>query len=361
MHQIVFRTDATFHIGSGHFMRCFTMAKELSGRGARCIFITRDLPDYLGKVLVTNGFSHIGLPIHGDPNSTDGLMHSSWLGVSQFEDAIDVVKIMSGLTSHWLIVDHYALDFRWEEIVRGCTKKILVIDDIADRRHDCDLLLDQNLHIDSSYRYEDKVPPGCKLLLGPRYSLLRKEFGLMHKDAKPKIGSVRKVVIFFGGVDKDNFTQVAISALERIDNQDIEVDVVIGAQHPNIDEIEKLCQHLRYTFHIQTEHLAEIFARADLGIGAGGSSSWERCCVALPTLQVSLAENQIAISEALNQFGASLYLGKAEDIGVEKLSEGIKSIIEDELKRSKMSKIAYSLVDGLGVVRVCDEIMGFGK
>ncbi len=360
MHQIVFRTDATFQIGSGHFMRCLTLAKELSLRGSRCTFITRNLPEFLRKALVANGFSHIELPIHSGLKSADGLMHSSWLGVSQSVDALEVVQVMNNLRSDWLVVDHYSLDYRWEGIISELVKKILVIDDIADRRHDCDLLLDQNLYIDPSYRYKDKVPIDCKLLLGPKYSLLRKEFEWLHKVAKPKIGSVRKVVVFFGGVDKDNFTQVAINALEQINNQDIEVDIVIGTQHPNREEIEKLCKSLQYTCHIQTENLAEIFAKADLGVGAGGSSSWERCCLALPTLQVSLAENQIAISDVLNQFGACLYLGKAEDISVEKLLEQIKFIIEDESKRSEMSKIAYSLVDGLGVKRVCDE-MGLGK
>lgn len=359
MHKIVFRTDATFQIGSGHFMRCLTLAKELSGRGSKCIFITRNLPDYLGKVLVANGFSHIELPIYSNFKSADGLMHSSWLGASQAEDAFDVVQVMDGLISDWLIVDHYALDYQWEEMVRGLTKKILVIDDIADRIHVCDLLLDQNLYINPLARYKDKVSLDCQLLLGPKYSLLRKEFEQMHRDTQPKIGAVKRMVVFFGGVDKDNFTEVTINALNQIGNEGAEVDVVIGGQHPNIEKIEKLCKSLKYTYHIQTDHLAEIFARADLAIGAGGSSSWERCCLALPTLQVALANNQIEISEALDQFGASRYLGESKDVTVETLIEEIGSIIQNESKRSYMSETAYSLVDGLGAKRVCDAMSLF--
>jgi len=141
----------------------------------------------------------------------------------------------------WLVVDHYALDVHWESALRPAAQKILVIDDIADRVHDCDVLLDQNFYTNMNARYTDKVPESCQLLLGPRYALLREEFRQQREQASPRKGPVQHILIFFGGVDADNYTGHTIQALHDIGVSGIHVDVVIDVQHPKRESIEASC------------------------------------------------------------------------------------------------------------------------
>ena len=208
-------------------MRCLTLADALKQCGARIRFISRELPVHLRNMLVTKGMELVSLEgnvVGSLP--TDELVHAHWLGTSQAQDAEATIQALSDQTWDWLIVDHYALDARWESAMRQTTKKIMVIDDIADRKHDCDVLLDQNFYADMQTRYVDKVPAHCQLLLGPRYALLRDEFRKLHEQVQPRTGSVKRILVFFGGVDADNYTGLAIDALAGLSDNGLHVDAV---------------------------------------------------------------------------------------------------------------------------------------
>lgn len=268
-HHIAIRTDATSRIGTGHFMRCLTLADVLKQRGAQIRFVSRHLPEHLRSKLAEKGHEFALLDTVQNDVTLDGLAHAPWLCVSQAQDAADSIQALSDDKWDWLIVDHYALDTRWETLLRQTAKKILVIDDIADRQHDCNILLDQNLYADMETRYTGKVPKSCQMLLGPHYALLRDEFRKVHEQAKPRTGLVKQVLIFFGGVDADNFTGRAIEALSGIDLAGLHVDVVIGAQHPCREQINDACTQHGFNCHIQTDKMAELMTAADLAIGAG--------------------------------------------------------------------------------------------
>jgi UDP-2,4-diacetamido-2,4,6-trideoxy-beta-L-altropyranose hydrolase len=232
----------------------------------------------------------------------------------------------------------------------------MVIDDLADRQHDCDVLLDQNLYAEMNTRYRNKVPTHCQLLLGPRYALLGDEFRQLHEQIKPRNGPVKRVLVFFGGVDANNYTGCAIEALSAIDISDMHVDVVIGAQHPCREQIFDACIQHGFLCHIQTNKMAELMAAADLAIGAGGSASWERCCLGLPALLVSLANNQIAIAKELAQFGACVYIGSVEVISIKVMRNAILKLLNDQEQLAALSEKSYSLVDGLGIYRICQTL-----
>ncbi len=199
--KIAIRVDASFQIGTGHFMRCLTLADTLKQRGAEIRFICRYLPDYLQDSLRKSGYEFKLLTSVSTEVVEGDLVHSSWLGTCQHIDAQDSVHALSDSKWDWLIVDHYALDAQWESAVRAVSKKILVIDDIADRLHDCDLLLDQNYYANMDSRYKGKVPLYCRLLLGPRYALLRDEFRQLREKVKLRTGPVKRILVFFGGVE----------------------------------------------------------------------------------------------------------------------------------------------------------------
>jgi UDP-2,4-diacetamido-2,4,6-trideoxy-beta-L-altropyranose hydrolase len=356
VHHIAFRADATNQIGTGHFMRCLTLADGLRQRGAHIRFISRDLPVHLRNMLAAKDMEFVALDSNAGSSFTDELAHSHWLGTSQAQDAEATIQALSEQAWDWLIVDHYALDTRWESALRGTAKRIMVIDDIADRNHDCDILLDQNFYVDMQTRYVDKVPFHCRLLLGPRYALLRDEFRKLREQVKPRTGPVKRILVYFGGVDADNCTSQAINALAEMGTKGLHVDVVIGAQHPSRAEIEMNCAARGFVCHVQTDKMAELMAAADLTIGAGGSASWERCCLGLPALLVSLANNQVGISKALDLSGCCIYLGAFKKVNTSAIKHEITELLRAHNRLEMISRRAFSFADGMGVDRVYQEL-----
>ena len=352
---IAFRVDASNHIGTGHFMRCLTLADELKKQGVQIRFISRNLPTHLIDMLTENGMEYLPLSLDDAKDAVDELAHASWLGTSQAQDAQATVKALANHLWDWIVVDHYALDKRWESVVRANCKKLMVIDDIADRQHDCDVLLDQNYYADMQTRYISKVPPHCQLLLGPRYALLREEFRTLREKIKVRAGDVKKILVFFGGVDVDNCTSLALQALSEL-NITLQVNVVIGSQHPNREQIKQVCITNGFICHVQTARMAELIAEADLAIGAGGSSSWERCCLGLPALLVAVAGNQIDIAKALDSIGGCYYLGEKDAVNSSSIQHSINELLVAPDQVLSISRQAFSLVDGLGVNRVSEAL-----
>lgn len=352
--NIAFRTDVSNQIGTGHFMRCLTLADVLKQGGAEIRFISRYLPEYFQDMLTTKEHEHIHLSSDPVESSSDDLAHAHWLGTSQQADAQDSINALSDKMWDWLVVDHYALDARWESALRKTARKILVIDDIADRQHDCDVLLDQNFYADMATRYTGKVPAHCRLLIGPRYALLRDEFRLLHAQGKFRNGPVKRVLVFFGGVDADNYTGRTIEAISSLDVERLNVDVVIGAQHPYRKQIETACAEHHFDCHVQTSQMAELMATADLAIGAGGSATWERCCLGLPTFAISTADNQVAqVADAASE--GFLYAPELKELNGD-LTQAIKRHLEALLENRNLwraiSSKAMNAVDGRGISRV---------
>lgn len=351
MSRIAFRVDASSKIGTGHFMRCLTLAIALRKCGAQIRFISRYLPDYLRSMLAREMCEFVLLNSQQNNHKIDGLVHSHWLGVSQEQDAADSLQALSDQIWDWLVVDHYALDSHWELMFRNVSKKILVIDDIADRKHECDMLLDQNFYCDMQHRYTDKIPAGCQLLMGPRYALLRDEFRQLRKELEPRNGPVKRILIFFGGVDEHNYTGLAVSVLSEIGVDELHIDVVIGLQHPNCEEIKALCRELGFFLHVQTNKMAELIASADLVIGAGGATTWERCCLGAPALSICVAKNQVSqIRDAAHE--GLLYGPEVGSDVALAIKTHIMALLDNSALRSLISRKAWNAVDGRGVMRV---------
>ncbi len=335
-------------------MRCLTLADEFKKHGAEISVVARSLPSFFTQMLEDRGVDLLELPIV-NAEDTDELPHAHWLKTSQHQDAIQTIEMLSERKLDWLVVDHYAIDQRWETQLRELARKIMVIDDLADRQHDCDVLLDQNFYQKMDARYVGKVPQNCQLLLGPTYALLRDEFREARKCVKPRLGEIKNVLIYFGGVDIENLTSMALKALIVL-NLDIQVDVVIGMSHPNIQEIEVLCKRHNFSCYIQTRNIAALMAKADLAIGAGGSSNWERCCLGLPSIVIATAINQIVLSQELSALNACIYLGWFEDVDSKTLQNAIVGLISSGNLLRNISSKAATLVDGNGVINVVKEV-----
>ena len=348
--NIAFRVDASSQIGTGHFMRCLTLADVLSQRGAQIRFISRHLLEHLQGLLLNKGYEFMTLESQAHEEDDD-LAHSHWLGTTQQYDADEVLQLLSDRIWDWLVVDHYALDARWESLLRKSAKRLMVIDDLADRMHDCDILLDQNYYADMETRYTGKVPVNCQLLLGPHYALLREEFRQWRQQVRPRTGPVKSILVFFGGVDVDNFTGLTIEALAGLGLSGLHIDVVIGAQHPFREQIESDCSDHKFYCYVQTDRMAELMAKTDLAIGAGGSATWERCCLGLPALAISTASNQ---SKQVADAGSCglLYAPEINDNIKTFINRHLPALIDNSNLIKFISNNDLQAVDGKGVSRV---------
>lgn len=352
--HVAIRADASVDIGSGHVMRCLALAGELQRSGAKVTMVSRAHPGFLTGPVAAAGCRLILLPSSNISPVAASSKYASWLGVSQADDALQTFDALAALGGcDLLMVDHYGLDVRWEAALRPQTKRLMVIDDLADRSHDADLLLDQNLHAEMEKRYADFVPSGCKRLLGPSYALLRLEFAEARLNLRQRDGSIRRIFVFFGGSDVTNETCKAMEALGALDLQDIEVDVVIGSANPHHDAVADLCAEMPgVQLHRQVTHMARLMAAADLALGAGGSTTWERCAMGLPALVVSVAENQVAIANGVDEAGAHRHLGLFSDVSAGQLAAAIDEVRHAPAALRKMSQSALALVDARGCERV---------
>lgn len=362
--KVGIRTDASHQIGTGHVMRCLTLARVLRERGAECRFICREHLGHLLGLIREQGFDAVGLPCEPgewfcpDQATEPLLAHAQWLGTDWRADAEATRDALGDTAVDWLVVDHYALDKRWETTLRPCCRKLLVIDDLADREHDCDLLLDQNLVADMESRYDGKVPEHCGRLLGPQYALLQSEYAAMHPRTPPREDPVQRVLIYFGGADTKNLTGRAIAAFVSLQREDIELDVVINPRSLHADAVrEQVRGQPNMSLHEAVPTLAPLMAKADLAIGAGGATTWERCCLGLPAVVITIAENQKAVARELAQRGLIRWFGDANEVRAPQLLEALERILGSGLDPA-WSHNCQQLVDGRGTQRVLESILG---
>ncbi|MDD4862979.1 MAG: UDP-2,4-diacetamido-2,4,6-trideoxy-beta-L-altropyranose hydrolase [Alishewanella agri] len=336
--KVLLRADASVSIGSGHIMRCLTLAKALQKLGVECEFICRLSEGNLIAWLQNQGLKVITLPT----------------GIKTEHD--DAEYCLANLRQHYqlLIVDHYQLAESYCRRMRSYCDKILVIDDLANRRHDCDLLLDQNLLPDADSRYQHLVPIHCKQLLGPRYALLRNEFYQGSRHIRPQ-----HILIGFGGTDEHNLTKLALDAINKLKPMKITADIVIGANNPWRAALEQQTACLpNVQLHVQSNHMATLMRQARLMLGAGGATHWERCICGLPGLIVTVAENQQATTAYLNELGACVWLGQAAEMSAEFFAEQLCYYLSQPALLDEIGLRAKNLVpDNAGTPLVIEHIM----
>jgi len=316
--NVFFRTDASRLIGTGHVMRCLTLAEYLTRRGVEVGFVCRELPGHLCDLVEDRGFRVKHLPgPDQDSSDVDPNDYRRWLAVPWQRDAEETKAVLerSGAGSDWLVVDHYGLDVRWERAVRERAKHLMVIDDLADRSHDCDLLLDQNFYLDFEHRYDKLTPKRCRRLLGPAYALLRPEFFEIRRTLRPRDGRIKRVLVFYGGCDVTGETLKTLRGVMRLRPKGVDFDFVLGTANETAVRIRKLASEWSgVACHTNVSRMAEMMGRADLAFGGGGTTTWERCFLGLPAAAVELADNQHTMLQALAQRDAVWHLGRHDEV-----------------------------------------------
>lgn len=361
MKTVVIRTDASESIGSGHIIRCLVLAEAFRSRNWKTVFISRKLPGNLIHLIKQQAHEliELQLPIKCKPDTVNHDDHLANLVVSQSQDAKETIESIQTLSTkpELLIVDHYSLGRVWESTLREYIHKIFVIDDLAENDHDTDYLLNQDCF--SGYnKVQDYLSlQGVKNFLGPKYALLNPAF----IDARKKVkrdGSIKKILVFYGGSDISNESGKALSALISLNNTNIGVDVVVGSNNSHGHKLTKCFKsNEKINFHQPLGNLSDLMLNADLLLGAGGSTTMEALCVGLPSIITTTAKNQVPSVKYLHDHGFINHLGAKDDVNKKDIEAIVNRLLDSPEILQDQSARGMNLVDGEGVDRLLSELI----
>jgi UDP-2,4-diacetamido-2,4,6-trideoxy-beta-L-altropyranose hydrolase len=352
---ILFRCDASVTMGSGHVMRCLTLANAIVQDGGHCTFVCRVRPGHLIDRIVAAGHAVISLPAPSD-------QVAGWLGVPLEREIADIRAAIAALQVSRIVVDHYGLDAVWETAVAPPDCPVMVIDDMADRPHVCDILLDQNLGRHAR-DYDGLLLDGCIRLIGPDYALLRPEFAAARAAslARRQSGGLHHILISMGGMDADNATTRVLDALADHPHlpEGLHISTVMGGGAPHLETVRARASTMPVPTDVRVDvtDMATLMTQADLAIGAAGGTSWERCCLGLPTLMLIVADNQASSAAALQAAGGAVVLqDPATPNGMAVLHRQIRHC-SDPTRLRTMAYQAAAILDGKGTQKVLRAII----
>lgn len=353
--NVFFRVDASAEIGAGHLMRCLTLADHLRARGATCIFISRAHAGHRAMLCEARGFALKLLPLRVDAQDVgdDPIAgpYAGWLGASALDDAAQTVQALVG-TADWIVSDHYGVDVQWERAVRPFCRRLMVLDDLPQGRHECDVLLNQSLLADVM---PSALHPSARVtlaLIGPEFALLRPEFASAWEQQRVRQAPVKRILIAFGGTALGDLVELSLQACLRV-WPEARMDVVLGGGCGQSDGVAHLAgAHAAIELHVDSQEIGKLMMLADFSMGAAGMMTWERCATGLPAAVVLLAENQAAIAHYAQAKGAAINAGWARQLGLPGLTSLLEGVRDAPPCLERMSRAALSISDGQGVGRV---------
>ncbi|QBG35213.1 UDP-2,4-diacetamido-2,4,6-trideoxy-beta-L-altropyranose hydrolase [Litorilituus sediminis] len=361
--HIAFRVDSSTLIGYGHVMRCLTLAHALAKFGWRISFISKTHLGNINHIITAHGYQLLELAKGWQTVIQQDT--STWLACTQAQDAEQTINCLKENSPvDCLIVDHYAIDLQWQQLLRPYCKQLMVIDDLANRAFDCDLLLDQTLNRTAS-AYLPLTPEPCQLLLGQDYMLLRDEFAKSrstaktHRQAASNNLKASNILISMGGSDPDNLSYTGLLALAKLRQAlpEVSASLVLSSQSKHLEQLKQFCQqHTWCQLITDSNNMAELMLTADIAIGASGATAWERCCLGLPSLLTINADNQNLISKNLAEAGASISLGWHEDIDSEVIYQALYQLVDDKQRYQAMVTACFASCDGQGATKAASII-----
>ncbi|MFM2481469.1 UDP-2,4-diacetamido-2,4,6-trideoxy-beta-L-altropyranose hydrolase [Celerinatantimonas sp. YJH-8] len=335
MLKILFRLDASTAIGTGHLMRMLTLANALTIRAAhthqhvRCSFYCYQLSAPLQALIAQSGHQYL---------SADALL-------------ADVQTVIDG-QADWVIVDHYQIDQTWESQVRRYAK-VLVIDDLADRTHDADALLDQG-PLRTPDDYQPWINADCQLLLGPDYALIGEHYRHHRQNMSRPFA---RGLVCFGGADPVHATLRTLQSLDQLP-QAMTIDwlLIAGAANPDWEKLQQFCAktRLKVTLKRHESEMPSQLAAYDFTIGAAGGMTWERCCIGIPTLAVAIVDNQVFNESVIARYQLAQQLTLAQLANPAMLASALEQL---EWQREGYRQRSQAMIDGLGAIRIADFLL----
>lgn len=346
--RVVVRADAGPHIGSGHLIRSLTVAAHLRDRGMSVAVAIRQPAPALRNRILAAGHRVLALDLDVPPSD---LLSRPWPSAVQERDATALLQALHD-DVHAVIVDHYGLDATWESRLRARASRVIVIDDLADRDRDADVLVDQNWYgPETATRYAGRLPAGCRQLLGPRYALLQPAYAEVRRSRPAVTHPPRRVIVSYGGADVTGETSRALEALCDQEFADVDVDVVIGSPNGVTDALKaQVAARRRTQLHVALPTVAHLLGTADLALGASGTATWERICLGVPAIVTTTRRSQSGVTAALARAGLTTWAGVGADLGV----ADHRKLLHEAMRRRP--PVPPPLVDGQGAERVAEAI-----
>jgi UDP-2,4-diacetamido-2,4,6-trideoxy-beta-L-altropyranose hydrolase len=362
---LAIRVDGDQTIGTGHVMRCLSLATEALKRGFQVRLLARSLDANLASRISNAGIEPHSLTATSE-TSEHRYAHSDWLAVAEDSDAAECLNKLTLLSEKYgtpalVIVDHYALAGPWHELLRTLAP-VLAIDELGDRPMSPDWLIDQTVG-KSHENYSGLIPEHTQCLIGGQYALLRAEFAEQAASLnmqRPDVASPLKILITMGGVDACDASGLALDALELLAMQlPVEATVVIGSANPHHLKLQQQLKSVSFPARliVDSPHMSQLMADSHLAIGAAGTSAWERCAVGLPALNLVLADNQETICTWLAKTGAALHMGRAEFVEGKELADTVYRIATNPEVYRNMVQAAFAVADGQGCQRVLNAVL----
>ncbi|MBL9051077.1 MAG: UDP-2,4-diacetamido-2,4,6-trideoxy-beta-L-altropyranose hydrolase [Tabrizicola sp.] len=343
--KFAFRTDAATSIGSGHVMRCLTLARVLAEKSHDCRFVCRDLPGNLNDKIAIE-FPVVILP-RGDGVEVD------WQA-----DALKTAASVGEVD--WLLVDHYELDARWEKAVRPCAKRLIVLDDLADRPHACNLLLDQSLGRRPD-DYSAFVTHDTQLLLGPEYALLRPEFSAQRSQSL--VGrnrrSIRNLLVVMGGFDADNTIGAILQAIANLQDAKLyEVSVAISSRATHLESLRSETARMpcKTSLRVDETDMAGLMKWADVAISASGLTAYELACMGVPMILLPVSAIQLRVANELSQIAEAVALVGWQEDPANRIGIALADILTRLSTLAPESRRVATAFDGLGAIRVAEKM-----
>jgi UDP-2,4-diacetamido-2,4,6-trideoxy-beta-L-altropyranose hydrolase len=358
---VAIRCDANSKVGLGHFMRCFAIAEFLVDDGYKVVFLMRN-PEYFCFEKIKNmDLEIVSLNAYESSSEFKGpYAHSSWLPCSELEDALECANKMRKISekfkknADFIIVDHYALGKPWEKKLADFGK-IIALDDLNDRPHFCSLLIDQT-YGKTINSYHGLTNQDARVLTGTKYSILRKEFLIERSKGKPNKNKIENILVTFGGVDSENYTEKLLDGLMHFDAKlTFSVTIVVSSLNPNIHRIKRF-QHDYRNIEVITDapNMAEIMSNSDFCFGAVGSTTWERFALSLPSALCVIANNQFNAAQLLVEAGLIRVLNMNSKNFYQEIVECMEYFLQSDNYKNNL-KLIGSVVDGKGVQRIVRE------
>jgi UDP-2,4-diacetamido-2,4,6-trideoxy-beta-L-altropyranose hydrolase len=333
--NLLFRTEASVAIGTGHVMRCLALAQAWCDAGGRASFAMAEAMPAVEERLRNEGFEvarvHVAVGSAADAEETARLAHKH--GAS------------------WVVADGYEFGAEYQATLKSRDLKVLFIDDNGHAGHySADLVLNQNVYANEAL-YQSRES-STKILLSPRYALLRREFAAWRGWKREIPASARKVLVTMGGSDPDNVTQCVVRAI--LAEPSLKATVVVGGSNLHLPQLQELIAGAQQNVQLveNVRNMSELMAKSDVAISGAGTTSLEMCFLGLPALLIVLAENQRPAAEELDRRGVAINLGEGEEIQPSTLSPYLTCLVNSQDTRKAMSERGRELVDGRGAERV---------
>jgi UDP-2,4-diacetamido-2,4,6-trideoxy-beta-L-altropyranose hydrolase len=333
--NIFFRVDSSNIIGTGHLIRCLKLAKYFNNHNI--FFICKNFQGNLNRKINESGFKLFELKINNDNSILNN--SNTWLGENYKNDANKTITILNKYKADILIVDNYAIDFKWEELLKPHVKKMLVIDDFVERKHNCEYIL--NGIEEDEDKYNKLCNKDCKLLLGPKYFIISKEFFEL-SPKKTFNDLIKRIFVFISGSDIDNYTYKIMKHLEgKFEN--IQFDILVGASNINKNLIKKMCdKNSNYNYYYNINNVYYIMFKADLCIGSLGQNFIERMIFGIPSIVFTIADNQLGFLEKYKDKELFVYVGHKIS-KIEIIEYQIKRLVSDEYLLNRLLENNKSL------------------